>query len=407
MRALIAAPFMLPLAATLMVQTVGVFVSQTIPVVAPVMTAELGIAPERVGNLASLHTLGAILFLLFGTPFVAALGPARLLQWGVLVGAGAMAMAASGAVWLLPLAALLIGVGYGPTGPAASRILQDTAPPRHRMLIFSIKQAGAPAGGALAGLVAAPVAAIWGWQAALWLAAGIGLVAAALLAPLSGRLDVAPTRPAPLREAFTLRRLAAPLTALQLYPVLPPLTLLAFAFAALQGSLFTFTVTWLVEAEGMTLTAAGTVFALMQAAGVLGRLVLGWVADRTGDATRNLAVQGLAAAGISAIFVLAAPGAAWSVVLALGFLCGFVSVSWNGIFLAEVARVSPPDRVAEASSGAIMLCFLGYLLAPTVFALAVAATGGWTAPFLGACGLLALVSVMVMGWRAVRGGWSG
>ena len=407
MRRLIAAPFMLPLAATLMVQTVGVFVSQTIPVVAPVMTAELGIAPERVGNFASLNTLGAILFLLFGTPFVAALGPARMLQWGVLIGAGAMALAASGAVWLLPIAALLMGIGYGPTGPASSRILHETAPPRHRMLIFSIKQAGAPAGGALAGLVAAPVAAVWGWQPALWLATAIGLVAAALLAPLRGRLDTAAERRVPFGDAFTWRRLGAPITALRLHPVLPPLTLLAFAFAALQGSLFTFTVTWLVETEGMTLTAAGTVFALMQVAGVLGRLVLGWAADRTGEATRNLAVQGLAAAGISALFVLAAPGAAWGVVLALSFLCGFVSVSWNGIFLAEVARLAPPDRVAEASSGAIMLCFLGYLLAPSVFALAVAASGSWTTPFLGVCGLLALISAAVMGWRAVRGGWAG
>ena len=118
-----------------MVQTVGVFVSQTVPVVAPIMTAELGLAPERVGNLASLSTLGAILFLLFGTPFVAALGPARLLQWGLLLGAGAMALAASGIAWLLPLGALLMGVGYGPTGPAASRILHETAPPRHLSLI--------------------------------------------------------------------------------------------------------------------------------------------------------------------------------------------------------------------------------------------------------------------------------
>jgi MFS family permease len=210
----------------------------------------------------------------------------------------------------------------------------------------------------------------------------------------------------PLGEAFTWRRLGAPLVTLRLHPVLPPLTLLAFAFAALQGSLFAFTVTWLVETEGMALTAAGTVFALMQGAGVLGRLVLGWAADRTGEATRSLAVHGLAAAAISAVFVLAAPGAAWGVVLVLGFLCGFASASWNGIFLAEVARVAPPDRVAEASSGAIMLCFLGYLLAPSVFAFAVAATGSWTGPFLGACGLLALVSAAVMGWRAARGGWA-
>jgi hypothetical protein len=85
--------FAVPLAATLMVQTVGVHVSQTIPVIAPVMTSDLGIAPERVGNLASLTALGAILFLLFGTPFVAALGAALLLRWGLLAAAAAMALA--------------------------------------------------------------------------------------------------------------------------------------------------------------------------------------------------------------------------------------------------------------------------------------------------------------------------
>jgi MFS family permease len=400
-------PFAVPLAATLMVQTVGVFVSQTIPVIAPVMTADLGIAPERVGNLASLTTLGAILFLLFGTPFVAALGPARLLQWGLLAGAAAMALAATGAAWLLPAAALLMGIGYGPTGPASSRILHETAPPRHRMLIFSIKQAGAPAGGALAGLIAAPVAALWGWQAAMWVAVATGLVAAALLWPARARLDAEPVRRFPLRQAFTLRRLGAPAAALRLHPVLPPLTLLAFAFAALQGALFTFAVTWLVEAHGVALTAAGTVYAVMQLAGVIGRLVLGWAADRTGEATRSLAVHALVAAALSAAFVLGAPGAPWGVVLLLGFLCGFTAASWNGIFLAEVARVSPPDRIAEASSGAIMLCFLGYLIAPTAFAFAVAATGGWTAPFLAACGLLAAAAVVVLAWRGARGAGPG
>jgi predicted MFS family arabinose efflux permease len=207
-----------------------------------------------------------------------------------------------------------------------------------------------------------------------------------------------------MREAFRLRRLAAPVTTLRLHPVLPPLCLQAFAFAALQGSLFNFTVTWLVEAHGFSLPAAGTVYATMQIAGVLGRLLLGWAADRLGDATQSLTVHGIVAAGFSALFVLAAPGAPWAVGLLLGFLCGFASASWNGIFLAEVARVSPPDRVAEASSGAIMLCFLGYLTAPSAFAFAVSRTGSWTLPFLIACGLLATVSVLVFAWRGARSG---
>jgi MFS family permease len=392
------------LLATLLVQTVATFMSQVVPVVAPRVTAELGLPPETVGNFASLNTLGAILFLLFGTPLVAAFGPARMLQWGVLTGALALSLAAAGLFWLLPAAALLMGIGYGPTGPAGSRILQATAPPRHRMLIFSVKQAGAPAGGALAGLVAAPVAAAWGWQAALLVGVGLGLAVAAALQPLRFTLDAERSPRLPLRDAFTLRRLGAPVQALSLHPVLPPLTLQAFAFAALQGCLFSFTVTWLVEAHGASLTAAGTLYAAMQIAGVIGRLVLGWAADRRGDAMRSLAVHGLFAAGLSALWVVAGPGAPWAVSLVLAFLCGFTAASWNGIFLAEVARVSPPDRVAEASSGAIMLCFMGYLTAPTAFAFAVTATGSWVLPYGIACALLAAISALVFAWRGARGG---
>jgi MFS family permease len=397
------APWLPALSATLLIQTVGSATSQFVPVVAPSMTADLGIPPEMVGNFSSINTFGAILFLLFGTPLVAAFGPARLLQWGVLTGAASLALVAMGQLWLLPVAALLMGIGYGPTGPAGSRILQATAPPRHRVLIFSIKQAGAPAGGALAGLLAAPVAAIWGWQAAMFCGVTMAVLAALALQPLRGTLDAERNPAFPLREAFTLRRLGAPVATLRMHPVLPPLCLQAFAFAALQGSLFSFTVTWLVEAHGMTLTAAGTLYATMQLAGVAGRLLLGWAADRLGDATRSLAVHGIAAAGLSALWVLAGPSLSWVPALCLAFLCGFTAASWNGIFLAEVARVVPADRVAEASSGAIMLCFLGYLSAPTAFAFAVSRSGSWTLPFMLACGLLAAVSAFVFLWRGARG----
>lgn len=395
-------PWVAALGATLLMQTVGSFLNQVIPVVAPAMMADLGLPPQTVGNFSSLNTLGAILFLLFGTPMVARYGPLRMIQAGAVIGSLAMAGAASGIVWLLPFAALMLGMGYGPTGPSGSRILQQHAPKRHRVLIFSIKQAGAPAGGALAGLLAAPIAAAFGWQVAMLSAMGIAIACALLVQPLRPSLDAErdPTRS--WREALTPRRLAAPVTALRMHKVLPPLTLQAFAFAALQGSLFSFTVTWLVEAHGMSLTAAGSIFAAMQLAGVSGRLVLGWAADRLGDATRSLAIHGLCAAALSALWVLVGPGAHWAVAFSLAILCGFTSASWNGIFLAEVARVSPPDRVAEASSGAILLCFLGYLTAPTAFAWAVGATGSWLLPFLSASGLLATISVIVFFLRSGR-----
>jgi MFS family permease len=120
------------------------------------------------------------------------------------------------------------------------------------------------------------------------------------------------------------------------------------------------------------------------------------VADRTGRVTRNLVVHALAAAVLSALWVLAGPGAPWPLLLTLAALAGFTAASWNGIFIAEVARLAPPDRVAEASAGAILLCFLGYLAAPTAFAALVTGTGGWTLPFLLAAAVLAVVALLVL-----------
>lgn len=397
-------PWVAALSATLLMQTVGSFLNQIIPVVAPLMMDDLGLPPQTVGNFSSLNTLGAIAFLLFGTPLVARHGPLRMIQAGAIIGSVALVVASLGSAWLMPLAALLLGFGYGPTGPAGSRILQQHAPKRHRVLIFSIKQAGAPAGGALAGLLAAPLAAAFGWQMAMWVAIGIALCCAACIQPLRPALDAERDETRSWRESLTIRRLLVPLVALRMHPVLPPLTLQAFAFAGLQGSLFSFTVTWLVEEHGMGLAAAGSIFAAMQLAGVTGRLVLGWAADRLGDATRSLALHGLLAAGLSALWITIGAGSHWLLAFPLAILSGFTAASWNGIFLAEVARVSPPDRVAEASSGAILLCFLGYLTAPTAFAWAVGATGSWRLPFLTACGVLAVVSCVVFALRAGRDG---
>jgi MFS family permease len=387
-------PWITALSATLLMQTVSSFMGQILPVVAPLMTQDLGLRPERVGNFASLNTLGSIIFLALGAPLMLRLGPVRLLQAGAALASVALLLATLGVLPLLLLGAVMLGLGYGPTGPAGSRILQATAPPRHRVLIFSVKQAGAPLGGALAGLIAAPVAAAYGWPSAFLL--GIVLAGAAALAiqPMRARLDAErePDRPWLGSPGAALK---APFAALGLHPELPRLTLLAFAFAVVQGSLFSFTVTWLVEAHGFALTVAGGAFAVMQGCGVGGRLLLGWLADRTGNATRNLSIQAVVAALLTAGFILFAPGQPFWALATLGGLTGIAAASWNGIFLAEVARLSPPDRLGEATAGATLFCFLGYLTAPSAFALAVTMTGSWTLPFLAAASVLAVIALWV------------
>jgi len=391
------APWVAALGATLLMQVIASFMAQSLPVVAPLLTGSLGLASEAIGNLSAINALGTVLFLAFGGPFLARLGPVRMLQVGAALSAVGLLTLAVGTMPALVLAALLLGIGYGPSPPAGSRILAATAPPSNRSLIFSVKQAGAPLGGVLAGLVTAPVASAYGWGVALLVCAAAALVSAVAIQGLRQELDAErdPARSIGPRSVFSPKTLAAPFAALRLSPALLPLTLLAVSFAMVQGCLFAFTVTWLVEARGLTLVQAGGAFAAMQGAGVVARIMLGWLADRTGRPSLNLLVQGFAAAAAVLVFASLPVGASPALAATLAAVAGFVAASWNGIYLAEVARLVPREHVSDATSGSTLLTFLGYVAGPAIFALLVAASGGWGVPMVAVAAQLAVVTVLV------------
>jgi MFS family permease len=397
----------LALATTLGMQTVASFLDQSLPIIAPLLTAGAGLAPERVGNLSSLNSLGTVLFLLFGGPVLARLGPVRMLQVGALLAVSGLLVAASGRWPLLVLAAIVMGIGYGPSPPAGSRILAATAPPRHRTLIFSIKQAGAPAGGAFAGLILAPAAAAWGWTTALLIAVAIGLVAAAIIAPAREQLDTERDPGAAIRPSVLLnpQRVSLPFVMLKASPALLSVTALAFSFAIVQGSLFSFSVTYLVTARHLPLTTAGLIYACMQFAGVFARIFLGWLADRTGRPSHNLTAQAFIAALMVAAYSALPDSPPVLVAAVLSGATGFFAVSWNGIYMAEVARLSAPDKVAEVTASSAVVLFLGYVSGPSIFSVLVTYSGGYQLPFIAVSAQLALmaaIQVAVLTRRRVR-----
>jgi MFS family permease len=375
-------PWLLALGATLLVQSAASFMNQCLPVVAPLLTASIGLAPERIGNLSSLTSFGTVLFLLFGSAILARLGPVRTLQCGAAISAVALVLAALGWWPVLVVSALMLGIGYGPTPPAGSRILAATAPPRHRTLIFSIKQAGAPAGGALAGLIVAPVAVAFGWPSALLLAIVAGAVSALAISPLRRMMDAErdARRSIHPRALFGRQNLLAPVVALRGSRLLVSITILSVSFSMVQGTLFSFSVTYLTQ-RGMALEQAGFVYACMQGAGVFARVLLGWFADRTGRPSVNLTAQAYIAGVLVIVYGLLPADASLAFVAVVSTAVGFFGASWNGIYMAEVARLSPPDRVADATSGSTMFTFLGYVAGPSLFALAVPAFG-WSVPFV-------------------------
>ncbi len=371
------------LATTLGMQINASMLDQTLAIVAPLLTRGLGIAPERIGNLSSLSSLGTVLFLLFGGPILARLGPVRMLQLGALIAVSGLLLAASGIWPLILCAAVMMGIGYGPSPPAGSRILAATAPPRHRTLIFSVKQAGAPVGGALAGLILAPIAAAWGWRVAVCVAAIVGIAAALIINPVRRQLDEEKRseQSIGLTTLFSLQAVIEPFAALGANRALLAVSFLAFSFAIVQGSLFSFSVTYLVTDRGLTLGNAAFAYACLQGSGAIARIFLGWLADRTGRPARNLAIQAMAAAALVVAYgSLPAHPPLWLAALIAG-AAGFSAASWNGIFMAEIARLSPADRVAEATASSTLCAFLGYVTGPSLFSLLVSLSGRYQLAF--------------------------
>jgi MFS family permease len=386
----------LALATTLGMQSVASFLSQSLPTVAPLLTAEAGLAPERIGNLSSMVSVGTIVFLVFGGPLLVRLGPVRALQAGAVVAVTGLALAATGWWPLLVLGALMMGIGYGPSPPAGSRILAATAPMQHRTLIFSIKQAGAPAGGAVAGMLLAPIAALYGGPVALLVSMAIGLLAAIAIGPARAALDLEKraTQLLHWRSIFHPAKIIAPFRLLGSHPALLSITVMACSFAAVQGSLFSFSITYLVIGRGMTLPEAGLAYACMQCAGVGARIFLGWLADRTGRPAHNLTVQAFAAAVLVVIYANLPlhPPLGWTALVCGA--TGFLSASWNGIYMAEVARLSPVDQITEVTSSSTVVTFLGYVAGPTLLSVLVTISGGWRLPFLTIAAQLALMAAV-------------
>jgi len=393
--------WLLALSATLLVQSAASFMGQCLPVVAPLLTASAGIAPERIGNLTSLTSLGTILFLAFGSAILARLGPVGALQLGAGLSVVALLIAATGFWPALVLAALLLGIGYGPTPPAGSRILAASAPARHRTLIFSIKQAGAPAGGALAGLIVAPVASRFGWQPALLLAIVAGSLSAAAISPLRAMMDSERdrTRSISPRAILHYRNVLAPFAAVRGDALLISITALAVSFSLVQGTLFSFSVTYLTR-RGLSLERAGLAYACLQSAGVFARVLLGWLADRTGRPAHNLTAQAYIAAAAVCAYAYMPLDASFALIAGIATACGFFGASWNGIYMAEVARLSPPEQISDATAGSGMFTFMGYVAGPSLFAAAVPAFG-WQLPYAIAGLQLAVMAAVQTGilWR--------
>jgi MFS family permease len=370
-------------------------------VLAPVASRDTGMTASAIGYFIAVAYLGSMLGSAAAGGWVARFGPIRVSQAGLALCLAGLALAATGWAPLMLAGAFVLGVGYGPTTPASSVILVRAAPPTMFSLIFSLKQTGVPAGGVLAGALVPALALAVGWQ---WAAVAIGascVVLAVLIAPVRARYDIG-LNP---RASVSMRAAFAPVALVARTPRLREMATTSFVYGGVQITLVTYLVTFLVDSFALSLVLAGAVMAVSQVASVIGRIVWGALADRVVARRTMLGLLGLGM-GLSAMATLAAtPDWPRWLLFAFASAFGATAVGWNGVFLAEVARVAPAGQVSQATGGCLFFTFLGVVLTPLVFNAVLALGGGYALAYalLGLPGLV-VGARMLLRPRALESG---
>jgi len=356
------------LAITLAVQALVAAAALVVPVLAPVISVQTGVTGELVGVYVALMYVGAMAGSLMAGGWVARLGAIRASQWGLALCAAGLLLSLSGYTALLAVGAILLGLGYGPITPASSHLLIQTTPAHRMSFVFSIKQTGVPLGGVLAGLLAPKLETMVGWRGTLLVTVVACLMCALLAQVVRAELD-ADRKPGRMGGLGNLR---APLALIFTRRTLSLLAGASLCFSAVQWSFSAYLVTYLHDSLSYTLIAAGAMLSLGQVAGVVGRVLWGWCADRYLGAVLMLAVlAALMGLGVG-ILALLSPHTPMPIVALALMVLGAAAVGWNGVYLAEIARQAPAGKTSLATGGALTCTFLGVVLGPPLFGAMVA-----------------------------------
>jgi len=363
----------IPLIATLAVQATVSMVAVTVPVLAPSAAPDIGISATSVGIYVSILYIGSMISSLWSGDFILRYGALRVSQVClVLTGIGLM-LTGFASIPAMVASALIVGFGYGPVTPASSHILVRNTPAGMRSFIFSLKQTGVPLGGVLAGAIVPTLVLTAGWKNAAIIIGAVSMSLILLLHLIRSGIDSdrQPKRP------ISFQGVSRPLQMVLSHRPLRRLAIISFFYAGLQLCLFTYLVIYLTSDIGMAFVAAGFALSAAQMAGTIGRLVWGMMADRFLNPRLLLGLLGIGMSVGAIATALINPSWSTFAIVAVVILFGVTAIGWNGVYLAEAARLAPVGQVSAATGGTLFFTFLGVVLGPPVFAAVASGTDSY------------------------------
>jgi ACS family hexuronate transporter-like MFS transporter len=377
-------------------------------VAAPIVMKDLGLDAAQLGIVFSGFFAGYTLFTFIGGYASDILGPKRVFTiamtlWSIFCG---LTAAAVGFTSLL-VVRTIFGVGEGPFGSAANKMVGNWFPRRQVATAIGFANAGTPIGGALAGPVAGWLAVRYGWRTSFIALASIGflwiffwLLFVADRPATHKNLSDTERSEKDGNASITRRESKLPLSFYLRQPTVIATGISFFGYSYILYFFLSWFPLYLTMAQHLSIRDMGFVNTIPWILGALGLTVSGLVCDLlsriTGDVLRArklvLVVCLLLAAicvGLAGLF----SGLAWAVALMAAAI--FFVYLTGATYWAIIQETVQAEHMGATSGFVHLIANCAGIIGPAVTGFIVQATGVFTSAFLLAGGVALLGALLV------------
>jgi ACS family hexuronate transporter-like MFS transporter len=365
--------------------------------VAPFLKESLQLSNVQVGLVATANTILYTPILLVAGWLVDRLGVRP-----VLYGGSVFAGIAVSFIYLFPsfrgltIVLAIAGIGYGCIFPAVSKALMTWFPAGERATVMGVNQAAVNVAGIIVALLLPVIALTWSWQSG-YLILGIALIVICLICALIYRdPPVIGNRPVRAEKQTKPGGRSGVRTLLKSRDI----WILAFSgyfLSVVEFSSITNIILYLNEGLEFSLLAAGSLLAITQVAGGIGKPLSGIISDRWFGRRRKPVLLIMAViSGIACLMLgTGLSGHTWLLYLIM-ILIGASALGFAGILFTQVGEIAGAESTGFVSGFVGMTIALGSLSGPPVFGYIVDKTGSfqfaWLA--LAVCGLLSAILIL-------------
>ena len=358
----------------------------------PQLVTDLGVDRTELGALpAAAFAVAAVLSLWSGRIVDRAGTRGACAALFLVVAVSFAMMALSGGLGLLVVAVAACGIAQALSNPVTNRIIAERVPARARGTVVGIKQSGVQLAALVAGVGLPPVAAVWGWQAAL------ACVPPVALACLIATLRLPPTVPEAARRLGTAGG--------RLLPAAPGRALgwllaMQLCLGAGLAAVTTFVPLYAHQDLGASESHGALVLAGFGVSGMVSRVLWTSVAGRRDDPLGlQLMLALLATIAASALWLSSVvPAGGLALVWAGAIGVGATAVAVNAVSMLSVINDRRFGPVGHASALASSGFFAGFVVSPPLAGL-LADTAGFGGTWILVIGAFLLATGCAVGLR--------